>query len=224
MVGKSHTVFLADTTINERPAAEELADIAEQTAPVARRMGHEPRVAFLSYSTFGNPDGRWLDNIRDAVAGARRAKDPGFEYQATWRPTSRSIPNNTRITRSRGCRPANVLVMPSLQSANISAKLLRELGGDAIIGPMLVGMEKSVQIVPMTAPRPEVVTLAVLRPGGLRGSSRRPGGGRDRHVGACGCPTPSEPGLAGATFQASMLDPKAAFTSPPSTAMESPQT
>ena len=73
LVGQSHTVFMADTTVNERPTAEELADIAEQTAAVARRMGHEPRVAFLSYSTFGNPEGRWLENLRGAVKRARRA-------------------------------------------------------------------------------------------------------------------------------------------------------
>ena len=72
LVGQSHTVFIADTTVNERPTAEQLADIAEQTAEVARRMGHEPRVAFLSYSNFGNPKGEWLENIRDAVTRARR--------------------------------------------------------------------------------------------------------------------------------------------------------
>src|SRR5690606_28324573 len=68
MIGKNYTVFLADTTINERPDAAGLAHIARETAAVARRLGHEPRVAFLSYSTFGNPPGRWLEGIRDAVA------------------------------------------------------------------------------------------------------------------------------------------------------------
>src|SRR3546814_14118432 len=66
-VGQQQTIFSADATVNERPSAEMLADIAERTAQVARRMGHEPRVAFLSYSTFGNPPGSWLGNIRDAV-------------------------------------------------------------------------------------------------------------------------------------------------------------
>src|SRR3546814_15289115 len=66
-VGQQQTIFIADSTVNERPSAEMLADIAERTAQVARRMGHEPRVAFLSYSTFGNPPGSWLGNIRDAV-------------------------------------------------------------------------------------------------------------------------------------------------------------
>src|SRR3546814_556691 len=68
LVDQHHTIFMADTTVNERQTAEMLADIAERTAQVARRMGHEPRVAFLSYSTFGNPEGSWLESIREAVS------------------------------------------------------------------------------------------------------------------------------------------------------------
>src|SRR5690606_4469862 len=84
-IGKNYTVFLADTTINERPSAEELAHIAKETAAVARRLGHEPRVAFLSYSTFGNPPGKWLENIRDAVH-LLDAEQPGFEYEGEMAP------------------------------------------------------------------------------------------------------------------------------------------
>ncbi|WP_034161496.1 NADP-dependent malic enzyme [Sphingomonas sp. ERG5] len=167
MVGQSHTVFMADTTINERPSAEELADIAEGTATVARRMGHEPRVAFLSYSTFGNPEGRWLENIRAAV-GVLDGRNVSFEYEGDMAPDVALNPKqlaNYPFARLSG--PANVLIMPGLQSANISAKLLRELGGDAVIGPMLVGMEKSVQIAPMTSTASELVTLAVLAAGGI---------------------------------------------------------
>ena len=80
LVGKNHTTFLADTTINERPTSQDLAHIACETAEVARRMGHEPRVAFLSYSTFGNPPGKWLENIRDAVH-ILDEQQPGFEYE-----------------------------------------------------------------------------------------------------------------------------------------------
>ncbi|HEY6814854.1 MAG TPA: NADP-dependent malic enzyme [Croceibacterium sp.] len=169
MIGKNYTVFLADTTINERPSAEELAHIARETAAVARRLGHEPRVAFLSYSTFGNPSGKWLENIRDAVH-ILDAEDPGFEYEGEMAPDAALNPRVMELYPfSRLSAPANVLVMPGLQSANLSAKLLRELAGNATIGPMLIGMEKPVQIAPMTASAPDVLTLAVLAAAGVVG-------------------------------------------------------
>ncbi|RXD05090.1 NADP-dependent malic enzyme [Sphingomonas sp. UV9] len=167
LVGQSHTVFIADTTVNERPTAEQLADFAEQTAAVARRMGHEPRVAFLSYSNFGNPKGEWLDNIRDAVT-VLDGRQVGFEYEGEMAPDVALNPKqlaNYPFARLSG--PANVLIMPGLQSAHISAKLLRELGGDSVIGPMLIGMEKPVQVAPMTSTASELVTLAVLAAGGI---------------------------------------------------------
>ena len=167
MVAKNYTVFLADTTINERPSSEELAHIARETAAVARRMGHEPRVAFMSYSTFGNPSGKWLDNIRGAVA-ILDAEKPDFEYEGELAPDAAL---NSRVMElypfSRLSGPANVLVLPGLQSANLSAKLLRELADNAVVGPMLIGMEKPVQIVPMTAIVPDVLTLAVLAAAGV---------------------------------------------------------
>ncbi len=169
MIGKNYTVFLADTTINERPSAEGLAQIARETARVARSLGHEPRVAFLSYSTFGNPPGRWLENIRDAVAILDR-EEPGFEYEGEMAPDAALNPLVMKLYPfSRLSAPANVLVMPGLQSANLSAKLLRELAGNAVIGPMLIGMEKPVQIAPMTASAPDLLTLAVLASAGVVG-------------------------------------------------------
>ncbi|SFS05379.1 NADP-dependent malic enzyme [Sphingomonas jatrophae] len=167
LVGRDHTVFMADTTVNARPTAEDLADIAVQTANVARRMGQEPRVAFLSYSTFGNPSGKWLESSRDAVK-LLDARGVTFEYEGEMAP---DVALNPRVARnypfSRLSGPANVLVMPGLQSANLSAKLLRELGGDSVIGPMLVGLEKSVQIAPMAATASDLVTLAVLASSGI---------------------------------------------------------
>ncbi|HEX7784362.1 MAG TPA: NADP-dependent malic enzyme [Sphingobium sp.] len=167
LVGRSHTVFMADTTVNERPSAVELADIAEGTAAVARRMGHDPRVAFLSYSTFGNPPGGWLTNLREAVS-ILDARDVDFEYEGEMAP---DVALNPAVMKSfpfsRLSGPANVLIMPGLQSANISAKLLRELGGDSVIGPMLVGMEMPVQIATMGSTASELVTLAVLAAGGI---------------------------------------------------------
>lgn len=169
MVGKNHTTFLADTTITERPTAEQLAHLARETAAVAKRMGHEPRVAFLSYSTFGNPPGQWLDNLRDAVAILDQEK-PDFEYEGEMAPDAALNPKVMALYPfSRLSGPANVLIMPGLQSANLSAKLLRELGGATTIGPMLIGMEKPVQIAPMTAIAPDVLTLAVLASAGVVG-------------------------------------------------------
>jgi malate dehydrogenase (oxaloacetate-decarboxylating)(NADP+) len=167
MVGQSHTVFMADTTVNERPSAPELADIAEGTAAVARRMGHEPRVAFLSYSTFGNPPGNYLENIRDAVAILEQ-RDVDFEFEGEMAPDVALNPKvlaSYRFARLSG--PANVLIMPGLQSANLGAKLLRELGGDSVIGPMLIGMEQPVQVATMSSTASELVTLAVLAAGGV---------------------------------------------------------
>ncbi|KHK89571.1 NADP-dependent malic enzyme [Novosphingobium malaysiense] len=169
LVGKNHTVFLADTTINERPNADELAVIATETAAVARRLGHEPRVAFLSYSTFGNPSGKWLDTIRGAVQ-ILEGQDPGFEFDGDMAPDAALNPKIMALYPfCRLSAPANVLIMPGLQSANISAKLLREIGGATNIGPMLLGMEKPVQIVPMTAIAPDVLTSAVLAAAGVTG-------------------------------------------------------
>jgi malate dehydrogenase (oxaloacetate-decarboxylating)(NADP+) len=167
LVGQSHTVFMADTTVNERPTAEELADIAEQTAAVARRMGHEPRVAFLSYSTFGNPAGNWLGNIREAVTILDQ-RGASFEYEGEMAPDvalNPALAKNYPFLRLSG--PANVLIMPGLQSANLSAKLLRELGGDSVIGPMLVGMAHPVQVATMASTASELVTLAVLAAAGI---------------------------------------------------------
>lgn len=162
LVAKDKTVFLADTTCHERPSAEELAVIAKETARFARSLGHEPRVAFVSYSTFGNPTGKWLEPIRGAI-GILDAEKQSFEYEGEMAPDAALNPAvMKRYPFSRLTAPANVLVFPGLQSANIAAKLLKELGGNATIGPVLVGMEKPVQIVPMTAIAPDVLTLALL--------------------------------------------------------------
>ena len=162
----NYTVFLADTTVTERPTADQLAEIAIQTAQVARRMGLEPRVAFMSYSNFGNPEGSFLERIRDAVKMLDRRDDVDFEYEGEMAPDVALNPAlQTVFPFSRLTGPANVLIMPGLQTANISAKLLKELGGDALIGPMLVGMKQQVQIAPMTATASDLVTLAVLAAG-----------------------------------------------------------
>jgi malate dehydrogenase (oxaloacetate-decarboxylating)(NADP+) len=168
LVGRSHTSFIADTTITERPEAEQLADIAVRTAQLARRMGHEPRVAFLSYSNFGNPEGVFLENLRGAVRLLDERDDVDFEYEGEMSPDVALNPAMRAVYPfSRLTGRANVLIMPGLQSANLSAKLLAELGGDKVIGPILIGMNKPVQIAPMAASSSDLVTLAVLAGGGM---------------------------------------------------------
>ena len=164
---RGRTVFVADTTVHEMPSAEELADIAVEAAGVARRFGHEPRVALVSYSTFGQPEGERAYRLREAVAMLdRRGVD--FEYDGEMAP---DVALNGELMRLYPfCRlkePANVLVMPAIHSASISSKLMAELGGSTVIGPVLVGLEKSVQIVPMGSTVSNLVNLAALAAYGL---------------------------------------------------------
>ena len=168
VVSQSQTVFIADTTVNERPTSRQLADIAIGTAAVAKRMGYEPRVAFMSYSTFGNPGGNFLSNIRDAVKILDTRDDIDFEYEGEMPPDAAMNPTVMKnYPFSRLSAPANVLVMPGLQSANLSAKLLRELKAGSVIGPMLVGMDRPIQVATMSATAADLLTLAVLAASGI---------------------------------------------------------
>jgi len=162
VVTRSRTVFIADTTVNEEPSAVELADIAEQAANMARRLGHEPRVAFLSFSNFGNPMRDLAARVRDAVT-LLDSRSPDFEYDGEM--TADVALDTEMMQLYPFCRlsgPANVLVMPDLHSANIAGKLFHKLGGGTVIGPILRGLSKSAQISHMGASANEVVNLAAL--------------------------------------------------------------
>jgi malate dehydrogenase (oxaloacetate-decarboxylating)(NADP+) len=162
VIARGRTVFVADTTVHEQPTAVELADIAAQGAEFARRLGHEPRVAMLSYSNFGNPMWNTAQRIRDAVQ-LMDARVTDFEYDGEMSAEVALDPAMQKLypfTRLSG--PANVLIMPALHSANISAKLLQELGGGTVIGPLLIGLEKPVQIVEMGATVSDLVNLAAI--------------------------------------------------------------
>ena len=167
--GRQSTILIADTTVHERPTAEMLADIATTTAEAARRLGMEPRVAFVSYSNFGNPPGEHLGAMREAIQLLDRRRPP-FEYEGEMsadvalNPKMHGVYPFLRLTG-----PANVLIMPGLQSANIGAKLLKELGGGRVLGPCLMNMSRPVQVAPMTAGATELVTLAALAAAGVVG-------------------------------------------------------
>ena len=164
--GKGGTVMIADTAVNERPTDDQLAAMAIRAAAFARRLGQEPRVAFISYTTFGNPPGRHIAELRDAVK-LLDSLVTDFEYEGEMGPDL-ALNHEAQLkyypfTRLTG--PANILIMPGLQSANISSKLLRALGGGNMLGPYLMGMALPVQIAPMTASSSDLVTLAVLASG-----------------------------------------------------------
>ncbi len=161
-VMRDRTVFIADSTVTELPTPAELADIACQSAAKAREMGHEPRVALLSFSTYGNPLRERGVRVREAIELLdQRGVD--FEYDGE---IAADVALNTDLRELYPfCRlsgPANVLVMPALHSANISTKLLQELGGGTVLGPLLMGMEKPVQIVPLGATVADIVNFATF--------------------------------------------------------------
>ncbi|MFC4170467.1 NADP-dependent malic enzyme [Microvirga sp. GCM10011540] len=159
---RSHNVLVADTAIHEMPSAQELAEIAIEAAGVARRLGYEPRVALLSFSTFGHPRAERAEKIQEAVQildGMRL----DFEYDGEM---SADVALNrdlmVQYPFSRLTGPANVLVMPAFHSASISTKMLQELGGAMVLGPLVVGLDKPVQIVSLGATDADIVNMAAL--------------------------------------------------------------
>ncbi|WP_155264267.1 NADP-dependent malic enzyme [Sphingomonas segetis] len=174
IVSRSHTVLIADTAVTERPTAEQYAAIALRASSFARRMGLEPRVAFTSYTTFGNPPGMHVEGLREAVK-LLDGFHADFEYEGEMAP---DVALNYDMQRqyypfSRLSGPANILVMPGLQSASLSAKLLRAVGGESVLGPYILGLELPVQIAPMTASASDLVMLAVLAAGDAHAHQQR---------------------------------------------------
>jgi len=162
LLAKGRTLFVADTSIHELPGAEDLADIAVQAAATVRRLGRNPRVAFLSYSTFGNPPGDRGEMIREAIRLLdQRGVD--FEYEGEM-PAELALDPEARTAYPfmRLSKDANVLVMPGIHSAAISTRLVQALGGATVIGPLLVGLERSVQIVSLGASVSEIITAATF--------------------------------------------------------------
>jgi malate dehydrogenase (oxaloacetate-decarboxylating)(NADP+) len=162
VLARGRTVLVADTAVTEMPDAEILADIAVEAAGVARRLGYEPRLALLAFSTFGHPAGERAAHVQGAVRllDQRRVD---FEYDGDM---AADVALNMDLRQAYPfCRlsgPANVLIMPAFHSASISTKLLQELGGATVIGPILVGLDRPVQIVPLSANDTQLVNMAAL--------------------------------------------------------------
>src|SRR6476659_5083784 len=162
IIARGRTVMVADTAVTEMPTAQELADIAIEAAGVARRLGYEPRLALLAFSTFGHPQGERSGRVIEAVK-ILDSKRVDFEYDGEM---AADIALNPELAAAYPfCRlsgPANVLVMPAFHSASISTKMLQELGGATVIGPLLVGLDRPVQIVQLGAKDNQLVNMAAL--------------------------------------------------------------
>jgi malate dehydrogenase (oxaloacetate-decarboxylating)(NADP+) len=162
VVARGRTVLVADTAVTEMPEAHEIAEIAIEAAGVARRLGYEPRLALLAFSTFGHPPGERSARVIEAVKilDGRRVD---FEYDGEMAADVALNPGLAAVYPF--CRlsgPANVLVMPAFHSASISTKMLQELGGATVIGPLLVGLDRPVQIVQLGAQDNQLVNMAAL--------------------------------------------------------------
>jgi malate dehydrogenase (oxaloacetate-decarboxylating)(NADP+) len=162
VLARGRTVLIADTAVTEMPNARDIAEIAIEAARVARSLGYEPRLALLAFSTFGHPSGERSDRVREAVKLLDKER-VDFEYDGDM---AADVALNMELREAYPfCRlsgPANVLIMPAFHSASISTKLLMELGGATVIGPILVGLDRSVQIVPLSANDAQLVNMAAL--------------------------------------------------------------
>ena len=162
VLNKGRIVLVADTLVHEWPDEEDLATIAERSADVARHMGLEPRVAFVSFSTFGYPVSERAEKMHIAP-GVLDKRGVDFEYEGEM---TVDVALNAKAQESypfqRLSGPANILIVPARHSASISVKLMQEMGGATVVGPILSGIDKPVQICSTTSTTNDILHMAVL--------------------------------------------------------------
>jgi len=162
LLHKGRIVLIADTLVHEWPDAEDLATIAERAADVARHMGLEPRVAFVSFSTFGYPVSERAEKMHQAPAVLKR-RGVNFEFEGEMTvDVALNAQAQAQYPFSRLTGPANILVVPARHSASISTKLMQEMGGATVIGPILAGVDKPIQICSTVSTANDILNMAVL--------------------------------------------------------------
>jgi len=163
IISKGRTIFITDTACSELSSSEHLVSIAIQTVKKVRKMGYEPRVAFLSFSNFGSALKNESSRIKRAVELLDEMKNIDFEYDGEM--TADVALNADKMAKYPFCRltgPANILVCPGLHSASIATKLLEEVGNCTVIGPILDGFEKPVQIVTMRSSINDIINMTAI--------------------------------------------------------------
>jgi len=154
------TIFIADTQVNDFPSAEDLVKISISSVRVARLFGFDPKVAFLSHSTFGKPSSRNTKHVRDAIE-LLKSKKVDFDFDGEMQPDVALNPKyKETYPFSKIVGNANILIMPALHSAAISTKLMKTIGGAKIIGPLLIGLGLPIEIAPLRSSSNDILNLA----------------------------------------------------------------
>ena len=160
VVNKGKTVFIADTTVHEYPSAKQMAEFAKSAARVVRLFGFDPKIAFLSHSTFGQPITSRTKHIRDAVE-ILKSMNVDFKFDGDMQP---DVALNEEYKElypfSEIVGKANVLIMPGQHSATISYKIMKTLGGAKVIGPLLIGLGRAIEIAPLRSSTSDILNLA----------------------------------------------------------------
>ena len=160
VVHKGKTIFVADTSVHEYPSSEEMSEIAISSARVVRLFGFDPKVAFVSHSTFGQPLTSRTKHIKNAV-DILKDKDVDFKFDGDMQP---DVALNDEYKElypfSEIVGNANILIMPGQHSAAISYKMMRELGGAKVIGPLLIGLGEPIEIAPLRSSTSDILNLA----------------------------------------------------------------
>jgi malate dehydrogenase (oxaloacetate-decarboxylating)(NADP+) len=161
-VSKGRTILVADTNVTEYPTSEQLAEIATSSARVAELLGFDPKVAFLSHSTFGQPKTERTTIVRGAVEILEK-NNVNFLYDGEMQPDVALNPKfKDSYSFSKIVGNANILIMPSLHASAVSIKLLKELGGGKVIGPLLIGLAQPIEIAPLRSSSSEILNLASI--------------------------------------------------------------
>ena len=162
LVIKGRTVFISDTNVHDNPTAEQLVQIAISSTRIARLFGFDPKVAFLSHSTFGKPTTVRTKHVREAVE-LIKTMNVDFEFDGEMQPDVALDPKYKEIYPfSKIVGNANILIMPALHSASITVKLMKTFGGARLIGPLLIGLGLPIEVAPLRSSATEILNLASI--------------------------------------------------------------
>ena len=160
MIFKGKTVLVADTNVKDFPSSQRLVDVSKSCVRVAKLFGFEPKVAFLSHSTFGKPLSRNTKHVREAIELLKKDK-VDFEFDGEMQPDVALNPMYKEIYPfSKIVGNANILIMPALHSAAISTKLMKSFGDAKLIGPLLIGLDLPIEVAPLRSTTSDILNLA----------------------------------------------------------------